>query len=159
MTHTHTINSPLGHLTLEAEGDFLTRLTIGKRGDEAVLEGTPGLPVLQAATTQLGEYFAGDRQSFQLPVLWRGTPFQERVWAALQEIPYATSVGYQELGEQAGLGLAPRAVGGAVGANPLPIIVPCHRVLSKQKTITGYSGGEGIPTKIALLELEGIAYR
>jgi methylated-DNA-[protein]-cysteine S-methyltransferase len=159
MTHTHTINSPLGHLRLEAQGDFLTRLTIGTREDVAVVHKTPTLPVLQTAATQLEEYFAGVRQSFHIPVLWQGTPFQERVWTALQSIPFGTSVGYQELGEKAGVGLAARAVGGAVGANPLPIIVPCHRVLSKEKTITGYSGGEGIPTKVMLLELERISYR
>lgn len=159
MTSTHTLNSPLGPLTLEEEDGVLTNLTIGKRGEKVAQETSPSLPIFQEATTQLGEYFAGTRESFDLAISWKGTPFQESVWKALRAIPYGTSVGYQELGEQAGVGQAPRAVGGAVGANPLPIIVPCHRVLSKQKTITGYSGGEGIPTKVALLELEGIFYR
>ena len=66
---------------------------------------------------------------------------------------------YQELGLAAGVGTAPRAVGGAVGKNPIPIIIPCHRILASNQRITGYSGGEGIPTKVALLELEGISYR
>lgn len=159
MTSTHTLNSPLGPLALEEENGVLTKLTIGKRGEQVAKETSPSLPIFQVATTQLGEYFAGTRVSFDLAISWKGTPFQESVWKALRAIPYGTSVGYQELGEQAGVGRAPRAVGGAVGANPLPIIVPCHRVLSQQKTITGYSGGEGVPTKVALLELEGIFYR
>jgi methylated-DNA-[protein]-cysteine S-methyltransferase len=159
MTSTHTLNSPLGPLTLESEDGVLTKLTIGKSGQKVEETTNPSLAIFQEATTQLGEYFAGTRASFDLAISWAGTPFQESVWKALRAIPYGTSVGYQELGEQAGVGRAPRAVGGAVGANPLPIIVPCHRVLSKQKTITGYSGGEGIPTKVALLELEGIYYR
>ena len=74
-------------------------------------------------------------------------------------MPFGTSVTYQQLGESAGVGKAPRAVGGAVGKNPVPIIVPCHRVLGASKKITGYSGGEGIPTKERLLALEGISYR
>jgi len=116
-------------------------------------------PVLVSAAAQLNEYFAGTRTHFDLPIAWEGTAFQQAVWRELQSIPFGTSVTYQELGESAGLGKAPRAVGGAVGKNPVPIIVPCHRVLGASKKITGYSGGEGIPTKERLLALEGISYR
>lgn len=115
--------------------------------------------VLDNAAAQLSEYFAGTRTSFDLPIAWEGTPFQQAIWRELQSIPFGKSVTYQELGESAGVGKAPRAVGGAVGKNPVPIIVPCHRVLGASSKITGYSGGEGIPTKERLLALEGISYR
>lgn len=152
------MNSPLGVLTLTAENDVLTGLTIGTRTDR-VPEEKPQHPLLAQAVSQLTEYFEGSRTGFDLPVAVSGTPFQEKIWSALQKIPYGQSLGYQELGLAAGVGKAPRAVGGAVGANPLPIIIPCHRVLASNKSITGYSGGEGIPTKVALLDLEGVSYR
>lgn len=152
------MNSPLGTLSLTAEDDALIGLTIGTRADR-VPDEKPQHPVLVRAVSQLTEYFAGTRTHFDLPVAVTGTPFQEKVWSALQTIPYGHSMGYQELGLAAGVGKAPRAVGGAVGANPLPIIIPCHRVLASNKSITGYSGGEGIPTKVALLDLEGVGYR
>ena len=152
------MNSPLGTLSLTAEGDALIGLTIGTRADR-VPDEKPQHPLLARAVRQLTEYFAGRRTHFDLPVAVTGTPFQEKVWSALQTIPYGHSMGYQELGLAAGVGKAPRAVGGAVGANPLPIIIPCHRVLASNKSITGYSGGEGIPTKVALLDLEGVSYR
>ena len=152
------MNSPLGTLSLTAEDDALIGLTIGTRADR-VPDEKPQHPVLVRAVRQLTEYFAGTRTHFDLPVAVTGTPFQEKVWSALQTIPYGHSMGYQELGLAAGVGKAPRAVGGAVGANPLPIIIPCHRVLASNNSITGYSGGEGIPTKVALLDLEGVSYR
>lgn len=151
------MNSPLGVLTLTAADDALTGLTIGTRADR-VPEEKPHHPILAQAVGQLAEYFGGSRTRFELPVAVSGTPFQEKIWSALQKIPYGQSMGYQELGLAAGVGKAPRAVGGAVGANPLPIIIPCHRVLASNKRITGYSGGEGVPTKVALLDLEGVSY-
>lgn len=150
--------SPLGSLTLVASSDALISLTIGSPTD-SVQAKKPNHPLLARAVTQLGEYFEGSRTHFDLPVAVSGTPFQEKIWSALQKIPYGQSLGYQELGLVAGVGKAPRAVGGAVGANPVPIIIPCHRVLASNKRITGYSGGEGIPTKVALLDLEGVSYR
>jgi len=154
----HVTNSPLGLLTLSASDEALTGLTIAD-SHSVVEEKTPPNLVLTAAVRQLSEYFQGTRTEFDLPVAFSGTPFQEKIWSALRTIPYGQSLGYEELGIVAGAGRAPRAVGGAVGANPLPIIIPCHRVLSSTKAITGYSGGAGIPTKIALLDLEGISYR
>ena len=151
------MNSPLGVLTLSATHDALIGLTIGSRVDP-VEEEKPDHPLLALAVTQLREYFGGSRSDFDLPVIVAGTPFQEKIWSALQKIPYGQSMGYQELGLAAGVGKAPRAVGGAVGANPVPLIIPCHRVLASNKRITGYSGGEGIPTKVALLDLEGVSY-
>lgn len=115
--------------------------------------------LLQRATRQLEEYFAGARTVFDLPIKCAGTEFQQSIWRELANIPYGTSVTYQELGNTVGVPQGARAVGGAVGKNPVPIIVPCHRVLGAGHKITGYSGGEGIPTKEKLLALEGISYR
>jgi methylated-DNA-[protein]-cysteine S-methyltransferase len=106
----------------------------------------------------MAEYLTGQRREFELPVSLSGTAFQEAIWSALQLIPFGVSVTYAELGEAAGVGKAPRAVGGAVGRNPIPIIVPCHRILGASGTVTGYSAGEGIVTKEKLLKLEGIPF-
>ncbi len=115
--------------------------------------------VLQRAASQLEEYFGGSRTTFDVPLAWSGTRFQEAIWNELTTIPFGEKLTYDELGQKAGLGRAPRAVGGAVGRNPIPIIVPCHRVLGASGTITGYSAGEGIPTKEKLLRHEGIDFR
>lgn len=115
--------------------------------------------VLAKARVQLGEYFAGARTTFDLPLAWSGTKFQEAIWTTLSTVPFGEKLTYEQLGIKAGVGRAPRAVGGAVGRNPIPIIVPCHRVLGASGTITGYSAGEGIPTKEKLLRHEGIDFR
>jgi methylated-DNA-[protein]-cysteine S-methyltransferase len=149
-----TIDSPLGPVTLSAEGDDIVGLAIGIRHADS--ESTP---LLERAKTQLGEYFSHTRTTFELPLHVSGTAFQEAIWDTLQSIPHGQTLSYQALGEKAGRGNAPRAVGGAVGRNPIPILIPCHRILASDGRITGYSGGEGIPTKAKLLDLEGITYR
>jgi methylated-DNA-[protein]-cysteine S-methyltransferase len=152
--HHLTIDSPLGPLTLHATEDSIVGLSIG-----VAQEHPEETTLLLRAKEQLGEYFAHTRHEFDLPLQLSGTPFQEAIWRTLGTIPYGSTLSYQDLGEKAGRGKAPRAVGGAVGRNPIPIIVPCHRVLAADGRITGYGGGEGIPTKEKLLELEGISYR
>lgn len=152
-------STTLGDITLEADDRSLIRVTIADRASNETLSPVPDNPILHDAMQQLTEYFAGTRTTFELPLDPHGTPFQRSIWSALQTIPYGSSMSYQDLGEHAGVGKAPRAVGGAVGANPLPIVIPCHRVLAADRKITGYSGGAGIPTKVALLDLEGISYR
>ena len=154
MQYVATMNSPLGPVSLSAHENAITGLIIGQRASST----TPH-PLLTQAMSQLEEYFAGTRTQFDVPTDVSGTPFQEAIWRTLQEIPFGHAMSYQELGLAAGVGTAPRAVGGAVGKNPIPIIIPCHRILASNQRITGYSGGEGIPTKVALLELEGISYR
>lgn len=156
------MHSPLGTLTLRATDHALIGLEIGQSSDTRSTTGltsTPNdlvHPVLEAAKAQLEEYFAGTRHTFDVPVLTKGTPFQEAVWSALESIPYGETASYGELAQRVGRPGAARAVGGAVGANPVPIIVPCHRVMGSAGTITGYSGGDGIPTKRALLEREAL---
>jgi O-6-methylguanine DNA methyltransferase len=114
----------------------------------------PSSPGLREARKQLTEYLAGGRTSFDLPLDFSGgTPFQRRVWKALQQIPYGQLWSYRGVASRVGGIRYARAVGGAVGANPLPIIVPCHRVVAQDATIGGFSGG--LPAKRRLLALEG----
>lgn len=109
---------------------------------------------LAAALAQLREYFSRIRREFDLPLDLRGTEFQRAVWAEVARIPYGATTTYGEIARRVQHPRAARAVGGAVGANPLPIIVPCHRVLGARGTLVGYGGG--LETKAALLRLEGV---
>lgn len=137
-----TTPSPLGPLRLIARGDALAALimdppTAPPPGAEERAEH----PALAAAVTQLDEYFAGTRQVFELPLAPQGTEFQRRVWAALQEIPYAETITYGALSRLLGDPLATRAVGLANGRNPIGLIIPCHRVIGQRGALTGYAGG------------------
>lgn len=154
------VPSPIGRIEITSDGESITSLSI-ERGGVLPWDERPEHTnrVLDRAAEQLAEYFAGTRTRFDLPVLLRGTEFQRSVWAQLAELPFGGVISYGELGHGTGRPTAGRAVGGAVGANPVPIIVPCHRVLAGDGRITGYSGGEGVPTKVWLLEHEGIAHR
>lgn len=158
--HLIRIESPIGRIELTSDGTSITSLAIERDG-RLPHDGQPSnsTAVLDAAVSQLGEYFAGARRDFDLPVSMAGTDFQRSVWRELAEIPYGEVVSYGEIGLATGRPTAGRAVGGAVGANPVPIIVPCHRVLASNGRITGYSGGNGIPTKAWLLDHEGIGHR
>ena len=104
------------------------------------------------ALVQLGEYFAGGRTHFDLPLAPSGSPFQLRVWNALREIPYGQTASYGEIARKVGVPSAPRAVGAANGLNPIGIIVPCHRVIGSDGSLTGYGGG--LERKRLLLDLE-----
>ena len=154
------MDSPLGRLELLARGGKIVSVEIEKRG-RLSNDGEPdkSSPVLDKARKQLAEYFAGKRKSFQVPVSLEGTDFQKSVWHAVNDIPFGKVLSYGEVGHETGRPTAGRAVGGAVGANPVPIIIPCHRVLASDGRITGYSGGNGIETKAWLLDHEGIAHR
>jgi len=164
MTTAHTVafDSPIGRLLIHSDGTSLVGLDILPESDRALtthLPHTSNDPIIQTTLAQLQEYFAGTRTSFDIPVNTSGTPFQQKIWHALQNIPFGKTMTYQELGEKAGVGRAPRAVGGAVGKNPIALVIPCHRILGSTGTITGYSGGEGVVTKEHLLRLENIPYR
>ncbi len=110
---------------------------------------------LDTAVRQLSEYFAGTRRVFELPLEPRGSSFQRRVWAQLERIPYGETTSYGALAQQLGAPRALRAVGAAHGANPLPIVIPCHRVIGANGSLTGFGGG--LPIKRALLALEASA--
>lgn len=142
-----TIPSPLGLLAAFEDKGAIVRLRWGKGADDST-------PLLDAARAQLSDYFAGRLQTFDLPVAPRGSDFERAVWAALIRIPYGRTWTYGDLAAQVS-GVA-RAVGGACGANPIPIIIPCHRVLATGGGMGGFSAPGGVETKRRLLELEGI---
>jgi len=154
------IQSPIGRIELRGDGTAITALTI-ERNERLPADDLPenSDALLDLAAAQLAEYFRGERTSFEVPVSPSGSAFQRAVWRELLALPYGTVISYGELGRATGRAAAGRAVGGAVGANPIPIIIPCHRVLASDLRITGYSGGEGVPTKEWLLALEGIAHK
>ena len=143
-----TLPSPLGYLTITAADGALTSLTWGPAPTQAVAEPDP---VLAAAAEQLVEWFERRRTAFSLPLAPAGTPFQRRVWGALAAIPYGATVTYGGLARD--LANAARAVGAACGRNPLPIVIPCHRVVGVNG-LCGYSGPGGLGTKAWLLDHE-----
>ncbi|PPF20212.1 methylated-DNA--[protein]-cysteine S-methyltransferase [Rathayibacter sp. AY1A2] len=158
--HVRRTTSPLGRIEVGSDGDAIVSLAIEQAGllpHEHLPESD--LPVLLRAVEQLDEYFDGTRRSFDLPVALRGTPFQLEIWQRLQALGFGEITSYGALGTAAGRPRAGRPIGGAVGANPVPIIVGCHRVLASDGRITGFSAGEGVATKAWLLDHEGIAHR
>ena len=145
------IFTPMGPLTLFAQENCLAALVFGDYG------GYDHLPLFEEARRQLEEYFAGSRQNFDLPLNPGGTDFQRRVWRTLLDIPYGTAISYRDLAHRADCPRGYQAVGQANGRNPLPILIPCHRVIGADGTLGGYSGG--LDRKRFLLDLEGISYR
>jgi methylated-DNA-[protein]-cysteine S-methyltransferase len=151
---TTTIASPCGELIAISDGDALVSLGFphlpgrGPSADGAVRDDG----AFREVRAQLDAYFAGERRAFELALAPAGTPFQRDVWAALVAIPYGATTTYGELARAIGRPAAVRAVGAANGANPIAIVVPCHRVIGKDGTLTGYGGG--LPRKELLLALE-----
>lgn len=143
-------DSPIGPMTLVQEGEALARLDfdVPSQPEEAT-------PLLLEACRQLREYFAGERKAFALPLAPAGTEFQKKVWAALRDIPWGETRSYGDIARAIGKPTACRAVGMANGRNPLPVFIPCHRVIGTNGSITGYSGG--LEKKRFLLRLEGIS--
>lgn len=147
--------SPLGPLLLTSNGEALTGVYMPehKRGPRPEPTWTRSDARLAEARRQLEEYFAGRRRQFELPLAAQGTPFQRAVWAELARIPFGATLSYQELARRIGAPKASRAVGAANGRNPISIIVPCHRVVGADGSLTGYAGGP--ERKQWLLALEG----
>lgn len=146
---TRWTDSPVGGLRLHASAGLLTAVEF----DAQPVGGGVDDPLLDEAERQLREYFAGERRTFDLPLANDGTEFQRKVWGELRRIPYGETATYGEVARR--LGYEPvvsRAVGAANGANPLPIVVPCHRVVGADGSLTGYAGGA--ERKRVLLELE-----
>ncbi len=146
MAHT-SLSSPFGMLCLFEDGGNLVALEWGKTPDKQ-----PS-PLLEEARRQLNAYFDGTLQIFDLPLAPQGTSFQRAVWGQLRRIPFGARKTYGDIATA--ISGAPRAVGGACGRNPIPIIIPCHRVVGSNGGLGGYYGGDGIETKRALLRLEG----
>ena len=164
-THYDTMPSPVGELLLGATDDGLTCVRFDREGEGEGkgkghrpadgwrrADGGRASRVLAEARAQLEAYFAGELMEFDLPLAARGTPFQERVWSALRKIGFGESISYAELARRIGDPSSVRAVGHANGRNPLPVIVPCHRVIGADGSLTGFGGG--IERKRWLLEHE-----
>jgi methylated-DNA-[protein]-cysteine S-methyltransferase len=152
-TFTMPLDTPVGRLVLESDGDVLIGIWLPNETRHARGDGNDAPPVLKDTATQLEEYFAGQRTEFEVAMELDGTAFQREVWAELSRIPYGETISYGELARRVGRPKGPRAVGQANGKNPIPIIVPCHRVLAGNG-IGGYGGG--LPMKRSLLAVEGV---
>jgi len=150
---TRTLDTPIGELGLVASEHGLQRVLWPRDAQAAQVapNGACSL-LLDEAAWQLGEYFAGTRTAFDLPLDLEGTPFQRQAWLALAEIPYGETVSYAEQAIRLGRPAAVRAVGAANGRNPVPIVLPCHRVVGSDGSLTGFGGG--LHVKRALLDLE-----
>ena len=153
-TYYSWFESPVGPLLLAGSSDGLKRVSFatGKHATRLDPEWRKQDSAFIEVIDQLNSYFAGERTTFDLPLVLEGTAFQKKVWTALQEIPYGETISYKELAETVGTPKAVRAVGAANGANPIPIIIPCHRVIGNDGSLTGFGGG--LPLKRKLLELE-----
>ena len=168
MTNAIAVESPIGLLLIESNGKAITQITLPGKGDPSSLktksakrasqtsksDDNEADGVLARAEVQLAEYFAGKRTEFDLPLELEGTQFQSDVWLSLAEIPYGKTISYAELASMVGRPSAFRAVGQANGANPIPIVLPCHRVIASGGGIGGYGGG--LDMKRQLLAIEGV---
>lgn len=149
-----TIDTPIGHLRLVASDKGLCAVQFDGQSAKAPadMEENPSDPLLQRAEKQLAEYFAGKRKEFDLKLDMRGTIFQLKTWQELRKIPYGQTISYGEQAKRVGNINASRAVGAANGRNPIPVIVPCHRVIGASGHLTGFAGG--VPVKEYLLKHE-----
>lgn len=142
-----SFDTPFGILYCAASSKGLTYLYWQNNGNSAENAHT------RQAQQQIQEFFNHNRTTFDIPLDLQGTPFQKQVWAEIAKIPYGKTVSYSDIAQK--INSHPRAVGMATGKNPVPILIPCHRVMGKNGTLTGFSGGDGIPTKEKLLHFEG----
>ncbi|MEQ8442945.1 MAG: methylated-DNA--[protein]-cysteine S-methyltransferase [Alphaproteobacteria bacterium] len=150
MTDSLRIESPIGPIWIEARGGALVSVTWSGRGDA-----TSDTPVLTEAARQLQEYFAGTRTVFDLPLDPSGSDFQKQVYRAMSAIPFGNTRTYGDIAKE--LGVAAQPIGQACGSNPIPVIIPCHRVVASDGTLGGFSARGGVETKVALLKHEGAA--
>jgi methylated-DNA-[protein]-cysteine S-methyltransferase len=149
-----SVESPIGPITLIAQGEKIVRVELGKK---ARAEGSS--KVLTDAKNQIAAYFAGKLERFTLPIEAVGTEFQKSVWKEISKIGFGRKISYGEIAAKIGNPAASRAVGAAVGSNPTPLLVGCHRVLGSTGKITGFTGAKGIKTKAWLLDHEEIEFR
>ncbi len=149
IAHTALLGSPIGRLVIHGTPNAVT---VVDWSDTAPEGDAPHWSPAAEAVRQLKAYFLGQLTEFDVPLAPQGTPFQGRVWGALCAIPFGETASYGDIARM--IGSTPRPVGMACGANPIPILIPCHRVIAANGKLTGYSGGEGIKTKQALLGLE-----
>ena len=149
-----SLDTPIGPITLIAQGQKIVRVELGKK---ARAEGSA--EVLTEAKKQIAAYFAGKLERFTVPIEAVGTEFQKSVWKEIAKIGFGRKLSYGDIAAKIGNPAASRAVGAAVGSNPTPLLVGCHRVLGSTGRITGFTGGKGIKTKAWLLDHEQIEFR
>ena len=162
MIFSHLFSSPIGLLCMKEEDGFITELSLTEaekipdsgKSCAPLCSSGPETELSKQTLEQLAQYFAGKRKTFELPILYHGTAFRQRVWNALRTIPYGQTRSYQDIAKLIGSPGAVRAVGQANHDNPLLILVPCHRVIRKNGDIHGYACGDSV--KEFLLKLEGI---
>ena len=148
----YRFDTPLGPMALVSEEESIVRLYLPNAPTPRLM--SRETPLLARGRDQLLEYMAGRRKTFDLPLAPQGTPFQQRVWAALRDIPYGQTRSYREIAQAVDCPKGFRAVGLANNRNPIPIFIPCHRVLGADGSLTGYAGG--LELKKALLSIEGL---
>lgn len=155
ISHYDYFETPIGNLLLAGCRDYLRFVGFaqGNQRRDPLDEWAYDCEMFSGAKQQLGEYFEGARTKFTMPLKLSGTDFQRSVWNALRDVPYGETCSYGEIATAIDNPKASRAVGGANNANPIPIIIPCHRIIGSDKSMTGFGGG--IPTKEFLLNLEG----
>ena len=162
------LDSPIGPITLKSLGEAVVQVTLhGLEHPESATEraGTPvgattkPSPMLAKAAKHIDNFFSGKGTALDFEVNPAGTDFQRAVWSEIAKLGFGQVITYAEIARLIGNPSAVRAVGGAVGANPVPLVIGCHRILGSGERITGYSGGDGLPTKRWLLAHEGITYR
>ena len=146
------MESPIGTLLIETSKEALLSISFADKGLMVAIEPAPH-PILDEVIVQLKEYFAGQRSRFDIPLKCKGSDFEKKVWQATCEIPYGKTRSYGELAESINNKKAYRAVGGALNKNPIPFIIPCHRILKSDGSLGGYAFGESLKSR--LLELEG----
>lgn len=149
-------NSPIGVLKISEHNGEITNLCLHQKEGESISGGNTQSELLEEACRQLDEYFRGQRKSFNLPIACTGTPFQEKVWKELRNIPYGETRSYEDIAIEVGSPKAVRAVGQANHRNPILLIIPCHRVIHKNGDISGFACG--IETKKYLLDLERLYF-
>lgn len=153
-----SLPSPIGRIGVWANTKGICKLEIGVESTQNLLPKGKARQIAKQAEGELNDYFNGIKTKFTVPVHLEGTSFQKSVWSQIYKLGFGKVKSYGDIAKAIGMPKASRAVGGAVGANPVPLIVGCHRVMGSTGKITGYSGGKGINTKLWLLEHEAIPY-
>ncbi len=150
------LDSPIGQLRLVSDGRHITAIEFEGMHQTSSGDVQQTDAALEACASQLGEYFSGERRDFDLPLAPGGTDFQNAVWSMLREIPYGALRSYRDIAKSLANPKAVRAVGAANGRNPIPIVVPCHRVIGSDGSLTGFAGGLEVKKALLLLEQETI---
>ena len=159
MAYIQDIPSPVGSLRVWIHDGAVTRLDLPHHAQDDIPESVPSddeMHLFRLCVDELNAYFSGRLQTFSLPLAPQGTPFQLRVWEQLKQIPYGQTLTYGELATRAGSPHGARAAGMACHSNPIPILIPCHRVIGKNGSLTGFAGGLELKEKLLFLEKNGI---